>query len=205
MTERETVARAMPRYFAVWSATGVHVGVWEDGKIASDVLSEYPGGTMRELIEVSSALDAMGEREARVKSLSWIDYDCDAVAKSAVADYNIYETRPGRWNACAYPMNSERLRVAEDVDGREQAKTAAQADYARRIRSALKVCEREVTPLGFYERLLLDLWEAVEDQTDTETQDTIADLCGWSALVGTIAGLRERSDEARALADEPTR
>lgn len=44
----------MPRYFAVYSRTGVHIGVWEDGFIASQVLSEYPGGRIIETVEVAS-------------------------------------------------------------------------------------------------------------------------------------------------------
>lgn len=53
---REALEKAfhmMPRYFGVWSLTGVHIGVWEDGKIAADVLAEYPGGVMRDLIDAS--------------------------------------------------------------------------------------------------------------------------------------------------------
>ncbi|MBR9766077.1 MAG: hypothetical protein GYB53_21810 [Rhodobacteraceae bacterium] len=54
-----------PRYFGVWSATGVHIGVWDDGKTAYGVLSEYPGGQIVEMVPVS-ALDpqpAMLSRE----------------------------------------------------------------------------------------------------------------------------------------------
>jgi hypothetical protein len=47
----------MPRYFGIWSATGVHIGVWEDGAIAAKVLADvYGGGVMRDLIDVQDIL-----------------------------------------------------------------------------------------------------------------------------------------------------
>ncbi|WHZ33448.1 hypothetical protein [Sagittula sp. MA-2] len=57
----EEAARTMPRYFGVWSSTGVHIGVWEDGKVAADVLAEYPGGFMRDLLDVSALRTLAGE------------------------------------------------------------------------------------------------------------------------------------------------
>lgn len=48
----EGLPGVMPRYFAVQSVTGVHIGMWENGKIASEVLSEYPGGKIIEMVDV---------------------------------------------------------------------------------------------------------------------------------------------------------
>lgn len=45
-------------WFAVHSATGVHIGLWDDGKIAHEVLSKYPGGTITELVEATPATAA---------------------------------------------------------------------------------------------------------------------------------------------------
>ncbi|MFG6599346.1 MULTISPECIES: hypothetical protein [unclassified Sulfitobacter] len=50
----------MPRYFGVWSSTGVHIGVWDDGPTAAKVLGEYPGGKMRDLIDADD-IDALIE------------------------------------------------------------------------------------------------------------------------------------------------
>lgn len=50
--------------------------------------------------------------------------------------------------------------------------------------------------LTFEESLLVDLWEAVEDQAPDEIADKIAELVGWAELIGTVAGLREKSDLA---------
>ena len=52
----ERLAGVMPRYFGIWSSTGVHVGVWDDGHIAESVLAdEYPNG---KLVEMVGVLDA---------------------------------------------------------------------------------------------------------------------------------------------------
>ena len=49
-------AHLMPRYFGVWSATGVHIGVWDDSFTAANVLAEYPGGVMRDFIDMDAIL-----------------------------------------------------------------------------------------------------------------------------------------------------
>jgi len=49
-------AHLMPRYFGVWSSTGVHIGVWDDGETAAKVLEEYPGGVARDLIDADEIL-----------------------------------------------------------------------------------------------------------------------------------------------------
>ncbi len=48
--------------------------------------------------------------------------------------------------------------------------------------------------ITFEESLLIDLWEAVQDQVSDETADNIAEMVGWPLLIGTVAGLREKSD-----------
>ena len=47
----EEAVHLMPRYFGVWSSTGVHIGVWDDGATAAKVLGEYSQGVMRDLID----------------------------------------------------------------------------------------------------------------------------------------------------------
>jgi hypothetical protein len=50
--------------------------------------------------------------------------------------------------------------------------------------------------LTFEERLILDIWSEVEDKCTSEVVDEIADSVGvgWAALIGTVAGLREKRD-----------
>lgn len=50
----ERAVHVMPHYFAVYSVTGVHIGVWEDGQIAGDVLAEYAGGSIVEMVPISA-------------------------------------------------------------------------------------------------------------------------------------------------------
>lgn len=56
----EEMAHIMPRYFGVWSSTGVHIGVWEEGDIAAKVVSDYPGGVVRDLID-QAAIRALSD------------------------------------------------------------------------------------------------------------------------------------------------
>jgi hypothetical protein len=75
--EVKRLAGVMPRYFGIWSQTGVHVGVWEDGHIAGRVLAdEYPYGKQVEMVSVddagkyAAALTArLAECEARIAEL----------------------------------------------------------------------------------------------------------------------------------------
>jgi predicted nucleic acid-binding Zn-ribbon protein len=54
----------LPRYFSVWSSTGVHIGVWEDGATAAQVLREYPGGECLDLLPVSTVDQAIASLTA---------------------------------------------------------------------------------------------------------------------------------------------
>ena len=56
-------AHLMPRYFGVWSSTGVHIGVWNDGATAASVLGEYPAGQMLDLIDASASLALRDQNE----------------------------------------------------------------------------------------------------------------------------------------------
>jgi hypothetical protein len=49
-------AHLMPKRFGVWSRTGCHIGVWDDRKIAASIFSQYPGGVMRDLIDMTDIL-----------------------------------------------------------------------------------------------------------------------------------------------------
>ena len=42
----------MQQYFAVRSASGALIGVWEDLAVATETLKDHPNGTMRPLVEV---------------------------------------------------------------------------------------------------------------------------------------------------------
>jgi hypothetical protein len=59
----EEAIHLMPRYFGVWSSTGVHIGVWDDGATAAKVLEEYPQGVMRDLIDVKAIRALADEAE----------------------------------------------------------------------------------------------------------------------------------------------
>jgi len=61
---RREAAHLMPRYFGVWSSTGVHIGIWEDGAIAAKVLEEYPGGVVRDLIDAAAILALITKDQA---------------------------------------------------------------------------------------------------------------------------------------------
>lgn len=52
--------------FAVYSPTGVHIGLWTDGKIASEVQSETPGNTVEELVmlDLAQAMVAKAREDA---------------------------------------------------------------------------------------------------------------------------------------------
>ena len=52
--------------FAVYSPSGVHIGLWADGKIAADVAAESPGNTIEELVTIhhSDALIAAAREQA---------------------------------------------------------------------------------------------------------------------------------------------
>lgn len=78
----EKATHIMPRYFAVYSRTGVHIGVWEDGFTASQVLAEYPGGRIIETVEVSE-IAALTPADAR-----------------AALDEAISRARKDGWKAC---------------------------------------------------------------------------------------------------------
>jgi hypothetical protein len=53
----------MPRFHGVWSATGVHIGTWDDGHIATKVLAEYPNGVMRDLIDATVYHEGQSEAQ----------------------------------------------------------------------------------------------------------------------------------------------
>jgi hypothetical protein len=85
-------AHTMPRHFGVWSSTGVHIGVWEDGKIAAEVLAEYPGGVMRDLIDMDAILAILDtpappspEAVARA-ALEWAEQTAVMVANDMDSD-----------------------------------------------------------------------------------------------------------------------
>jgi hypothetical protein len=59
------VLHLMPRYYGVWSSTGVHIGVWEDGATAAEVLEEYPQGVMRDLVDME-AIRALAQEESKL-------------------------------------------------------------------------------------------------------------------------------------------
>lgn len=42
-------------WFAVQSPTGVHIGLWDDGRIAHEVAAEHEGSTVMELVASDSA------------------------------------------------------------------------------------------------------------------------------------------------------
>lgn len=59
-------------YFAVYSQTGVHIGLWQDGKFAAEVQSEHPGNTITELVRADThqtALDDLEKARAEVARL----------------------------------------------------------------------------------------------------------------------------------------
>jgi hypothetical protein len=53
----------MPRFHGVWSATGVHIGTWDDGYIAAKILAEYPNGVIRDLIDATVYHEAQKEAQ----------------------------------------------------------------------------------------------------------------------------------------------
>ena len=61
---QDTEAERRIRRFAVYSPTGVHIGLWGDGKIAADVAAEIPGSTIEELISADEYEALRSERDA---------------------------------------------------------------------------------------------------------------------------------------------
>ena len=56
-----------PSYFAVETATGVHVGMWRDRELAVDVLNDFSGGRLVELVP-RTALTASKARVERAEA-----------------------------------------------------------------------------------------------------------------------------------------
>ena len=67
---QDTEAERPPRRFAVYSPTGVHIGLWGDGKIAADVAAESPGNTIEELISADEYEALRSERDALREALA---------------------------------------------------------------------------------------------------------------------------------------
>src|SRR5690606_10662841 len=65
-----------------------------------------------------------------------LEFDDNGDTICQIGAYMIYELSPGQWNAVVYPSNGERKRVAEKVQ-KQDAITAAQADYESRILAAI--------------------------------------------------------------------
>ena len=78
----EGLPGVMPRYFAVQSVTGVHIGMWENGKIASEVLSEYPGGKIIEMVDVHAVPRATPSPGA--------DFKAGLLRAAEIADLNAW-------------------------------------------------------------------------------------------------------------------
>ena len=70
---QDTEAKRPLRRFAVYSPTGVHIGLWGDGKIAADVAAESPGNTIEELIAADEYEALRSERDALRHALGHID------------------------------------------------------------------------------------------------------------------------------------
>lgn len=74
--------------------------------------------------------------EIKVKPLEWSRH---GEAKGGGAKYNVYEFGgDGLWNCVCYPHEETQYRLAEG-ETEAEAKAAAQADYERRILSAIEV------------------------------------------------------------------
>ena len=73
---QDTEAGRPPRKFAVYSPTGVHIGLWGDGKIAADVAAESPGNTIEELV-AADEYEALHERaEAAERKVLELRAEC---------------------------------------------------------------------------------------------------------------------------------
>jgi len=107
MQEVKRLAGVMPRYFGIWSSTGVHVGVWEDGCIAGKVLAdEYPSGKIIEMVSVDDA----GEYAAKLASAS-----ADIAALREAAAQHGYVLTPKMGNKTARAdINAELLEALMD-------------------------------------------------------------------------------------------
>ena len=53
-----------PSYFAIWSVSGAHVGVWSDRATAGRVFLEYPGGRMEALYDARAIATDRAEGRA---------------------------------------------------------------------------------------------------------------------------------------------
>lgn len=87
-------------WFAVHSVTGVHIGLWQDGKVAQEVLSEYPGGTITELVDltpiVAAAPDMLEALKEAEDHLLWAKATLDDAGRRSVGeamDKCVTETR----------------------------------------------------------------------------------------------------------------
>ena len=94
-----TKAQEHGHRFAVYSPSGVHIGLWADGKIAADVAAESPGNTIEELVTLdhSDALIAAAREEALREAADRLRYFgaygaaqivLDLITKDQANDYN---------------------------------------------------------------------------------------------------------------------
>jgi hypothetical protein len=74
--------------FAVYSATGAHVGVLDDGLTAAKVMEEHPGGRIDELVTLSRALAmvAAAYEDAADEVTNWHSCDGGCVRDRTPAD-----------------------------------------------------------------------------------------------------------------------
>lgn len=145
----DTEAEQVERLFGVWSVTGVHIGVWNDGLIAAMVhADEHPHGRLLEMVpakdydalstQLAEATEKGRQQGRRVKPLEWENFDAWTWwARTPIGVYRVQE-REGRWTtAFSWEGHSRQNSVDVDDNSEAAAKSAARADYERRILSAL--------------------------------------------------------------------
>ncbi len=79
-------------HFAVSSSTGVHIGLWQDGKIAHDVLREYPGGTLAELVDFDLIAETKAERDQLATQVLALREALKELSAQVGADHVKFET-----------------------------------------------------------------------------------------------------------------
>lgn len=138
--------------FAVYSPTGVHIGLWSDGKIAADVAGESPGNTVEELVTLDHAQALVAaEREAIADQM-----EAKADGRSDPA-------------ACIERVIAEAIRARTPADAQAALEAVKREARNEGLREALQIAEKwlaDATPRTFAQVLRETLALIEGDQTD---------------------------------------
>ena len=134
---QDTEAERPPRMFAVYSPTGVHIGLWGDGKIAADVAAESPGNTIEELV-AADEYEALHERaEAAERKVLELRAECAMLRLDMALNRDLDQITDEESQDVEGSLRAERDALRTRVDAAQKDAEA----WARKCASADDRCE----------------------------------------------------------------